>query len=152
MQPHPKKQLDRALTYRLHRLHKLTDLESQRTYPAQTGLSISDGRCLGAIGSFGPLSINDLAKYSNLNKGQASRAAQALVDQGLVVKADDLKDGRGVSLSLTDTGMKTWHKVMNMIAKRNHEIFGCLSEKEALQFSKLLDRLIEHAESASEET
>lgn len=145
-----KKQLDRALTYRLHRLHKLTDLESQRTYPAQTGLSISDGRCLGAIGTFGPLSVNDLAKYSNLNKGQASRAAQALVEQGLVVKADVAEDGRGVSLSLTATGQKTWHKVMDMIAKRNHEIFGCLSEKEEQLFSKLLDRLIEHAESSSE--
>ena len=145
-------QLNRALTYRLHRLHKLTDLESQRAYPAETGLSISDGRCLGAVGSFGPLSINDLAKYSNLNKGQASRAAQALADQGLVVKADVLEDGRGVSISLTPEGFKTWQKVMDMIAKRNHEIFGCLTEKEEQQFSGLLDRLIEHAESASENT
>jgi DNA-binding MarR family transcriptional regulator len=138
--------LNRALTYRLHRLHKLTDLESQREYPAATGLTISDGRCLGAIGAFGPLSIKDLAQMANLNKGQASRAAQSLVDQGLVSKQAVIQDGRGVSLSLTRQGEHTWQKTMGMIARRNHEIFGCLSQQEAQQFSMLLDRLIEQAE------
>ncbi len=139
-------QLNRALTYRLHRLHKLTDLESQREYPTATGLTISDGRCLGAIGAFGPLSIKDLAQMANLNKGQASRAAQSLVDQGLVSKQGVAEDGRGVSLSLTRQGKNTWQKTMDMIARRNHEIFGCLSPQEEQQFSTLLDRLIEQAE------
>ncbi len=139
-------QLDRALTYRLHRLHKLTDLESQREYPTATGLTISDGRCLGAIGAFGPMSIKDLAQMANLNKGQASRAAQSLVEQGLVSKQGVAEDGRGVSLSLTGQGQRTWQKTMDMIAKRNHEIFGCLSQLEEQQFSLLLDRLLEHAE------
>lgn len=138
--------LNRALTYRLHRLHKLTDLESQREYPQATGLSISDGRCLGAIGAFGPLSIKDLAQMANLNKGQASRAAQSLVDQGLVSKQGDEQDGRGVSLSLTRQGKQTWQKTMAMIARRNHEIFGCLSQEEEQQFGQILDRLIEQAE------
>ena len=77
-------QLDRTLTYRLHLLHKLADIESQRAYVAGAGLSMSDGRCLTAVGTFAPLSVNELAKKANLNKGQASRAAQSLVDQGLV--------------------------------------------------------------------
>jgi hypothetical protein len=32
------------LTWRLHRLHKLTNQESQRRYPQDTGLSMSNGR------------------------------------------------------------------------------------------------------------
>src|SRR5687768_8406836 len=78
--------LERTLTYRLHLLHKLTDIESQRAYVADARLSMSDARCLTAVGTFAPLSVNDLAQKANLNKGQASRAAQSLVDQGLVVK------------------------------------------------------------------
>jgi len=70
--------LDRTLTYRLHLLHKLTDQESQRAYVAEAGLSMSDGRCLTAVGTFAPLSVNDLAQKANLNKGQASRAADSL--------------------------------------------------------------------------
>ena len=74
--PSPPLRLERTLTYRLHQLHKLTDADSQSLYPEQTGLSMSDGRCLSTIGSFAPLSIQALAEKANLNKGQASRAAQ----------------------------------------------------------------------------
>lgn len=94
----------RTFTYRLHQLHKLSDVESHRAYLAETKLSMSAGRCLAAIGSFAPLSVNDLAAAANLTKGQASRAAQSLVEQKLVVKANSKTDGRGVVLTLTREG------------------------------------------------
>lgn len=137
--------LDRTLTYRLHRLHKLTDSDSQLAYPERTGLSMSNGRCLSTIGSFEPLSVKALAEKANLNKGQASRAAQALVDQGLVCKADHPGDGRGVVLTLTASGRKVFKNAMRMIAQRNEEIFGCLSDQEQASLSAILDRLIAHA-------
>lgn len=137
--------LDRTLTWRLHRLHKLTDLQSNRAYAEHTGMSISDGRCLAAIGSFAPLSVNDLAAHAHLTKGQASRAAQALVDAGLVSKTTSDADGRGVVLSLTAPGKAAWQGVMQLIAQRNAEIFGCLSSAEQQQLSALLDRLLAHS-------
>jgi len=137
--------LDRTLTWRLHRLHKLTDLQSNRAYAEHTGMSISDGRCLAAIGSFAPLSVNDLAAHAHLTKGQASRAAQALVDAGLVSKTTSDADGRGVVLSLTAPGKAAWQGVMQLIAQRNAEIFGCLSSAEQQQLSALFDRLLAHS-------
>ena len=137
--------LDRTLTYRLHQLHKLTDADSQSRYPEQTGLSMSDGRCLTTIGTFEPLSVMALAHKANLNKGQASRAAQALVDQGLVQKVDHPDDGRGVVLTLTPAGRKVFKRAMTMIGQRNEEIFGCLSDKEKATLSALMDRLIAHS-------
>ena len=137
--------LDRTLTYRLHLLHKLTDADSQDAYPEHTGLSLSDGRCLATIGHFEPLSVKDLAAQANLNKGQASRAAQALVDQGLVRKEDRPDDGRGVVLSLTPAGLKLFKRTMQLIAQRNDEIFGCLNAREQATLSALFDRLIAHA-------
>jgi DNA-binding MarR family transcriptional regulator len=141
----PRNGLDRTLTYRLHLLHKLTDAESQGAYPEHTGLTLSDGRCLATIGQFEPLSVKDLAAQSNLNKGQASRAAQALVEQGLVRKEDRPDDGRGVVLSLTPAGHKLFMRTMQLIAQRNDEIFGCLNAQEQTTLSTLLDRLIAHA-------
>lgn len=138
--------LDRTLTYRLHLLHKLSDQESQRAYVKDAGLSMSDGRCLTSIGTFEPLSVNDLARYANLNKGQASRAAQALVEQGLVRKQDNAQDGRGVTLTLTPAGRKAWARTMAMVHRRNQEIFGCLSAAEQRQLGMFLDRLIRHNE------
>jgi len=137
--------LDRTLTYRLHLLHKLTDADSQGAYPEHTGLSLSDGRCLATIGNFEPLSVKVLAAQANLNKGQASRAAQALVDQGLVCKEDRPGDGRGVVLSLTPAGRKLFKRTMQLIALRNNDIFGCLNAKEQATLSGLFDRLIAHA-------
>lgn len=137
--------LDRTLTYRLHQLHKLTDMDSQSVYPERTGLSMSDGRCLTTIGTFEPLSVKELADKANLNKGQASRAAQALVDQGLVLKADHPGDGRGVVLTLTSAGRGGFERAMDMIRQRNQDIFGCLSDKEQAILSGLFDRLIAHA-------
>jgi DNA-binding MarR family transcriptional regulator len=141
----PTLRLERTLTYRLHQLHKLTDADSQSLYPEQTGLSMSDGRCLSTIGSFAPLSIQALAEKANLNKGQASRAAQSLVDQGLVRKADHPDDGRGVVLTLTPAGRRVFHNAMRLIAQRNQAIFGCLSSQEQTTLSSLFDRLIAHA-------
>lgn len=143
--------LERTLTYRLHLLHKLTDIESQRAYVADAGLSMSDGRCLTAVGTFAPLSVNDLAQKANLNKGQASRAAQSLVDQGLIVKAASPTDGRGVVLTLTPKGKKAWQRTMQVVGQRNQDIFGVLSAAERTQLSDLFDRLIEKARAGSDE-
>jgi len=137
--------LHRTLTHRLHTLHKLSDRVSQAAYVADAKMSMSEGRCLAAVGAFEPMSINDLAQGANLNKGQASRAAQALVDAGLVRKDADSQDGRGVVLSLTSKGRTRWERVMRLIERRNQEIFGCLSPYEQKRFGDALDRLIAQA-------
>ena len=137
--------LDRTFTHRLHTLSKLTDRVSQTAYLAGTGLPLGEGRCLSAVGAFAPLSVGDLAARANLNKGQASRAAQSLVDQGLVVKTASAADARGVELTLTRKGRAVWQRVMAVIDRRNEEIFGCLAPAEQQQLSDMLDRLVAHA-------
>ena len=137
--------LHRTLTHRLHTLHKLSDRVSQAAYLADAQMSMSEGRCLAAIGAFEPLSINELAQHANLDKGQASRAAQALVDAGLARKAAHSEDGRGVQLSLTARGRTRWQRVMALIERRNDEIFGCLDAAERQRFGDALDRLIAQA-------
>jgi len=142
--------LDRSFTHRLHTLQKLTDRVTQTAYEQEAGIALSEGRCLSAVGDFGPLSVNDLAGYANLNKGQASRAAQVLVDRGLVSKSAHETDGRGVVLALTAQGEVLWHRLRDVIARRNAQIVGCLSAQEVRQLDSLLDRLVAHAQSGRE--
>ena len=136
--------LERSFTYRLHLLHKLTDQESQTRYRDGAGLSLSDSRCLTVIGSFAPLSVGDLADKANLNKSQASRAAQALVEQGLVSKEGREDDARGVVLALTPAGRRACARALALVQLRNAEILGCLDAAEQAQLSALLDRVIAH--------
>lgn len=138
-------QLDRSVTHRLHTLAKLTDRLTQQAYLADAGMPLGEGRCLSAVASFGPLSVNDLAGLANLNKGQASRAAQTLVARGLVHKAAAPTDGRGVVLSLTLAGAQVWAQLQPVIARRNDEIAACLSADERAQLDQLLDKLVAHA-------
>lgn len=141
--------LDGTVTYRLHTLAKLTDRVSKGAYVADAGIGHAEGRCLAAIGTFTPLSVNDLALRANLNKGQASRAAQSLVEQGLVRKQPSPTDGRGVVLTLTAKGERVWSRVMAVIERRNREVVGCLDENERQQLDSLLDRLIVAARAAA---
>lgn len=138
--------LNRSFTYRFHQLSKLSDPVSHQAYLDEAGLSLSDGRCLTTIGTFEPLSVKDLARLSNLNKSQASRAAQALVDQGLVIKQGSEADGRGVVLMLSPEGRQRWQAAHQLVVRRNREIFGCLNARELAQLGKLLDRLVAHNE------
>ena len=108
-------------------------------------MSLSEGRCLSAVGAFTPLSVNDLAHRANLNKGQASRAAQSLVTQGLVNKEASTTDGRGVVLTLTRKGAVVWRRVVAVVERRNAEIVACLSTEECAQLDSLLNRLVAHA-------
>ena len=145
--------LEQFLTYRLHLVNKLTDKHSSDAYATELGLAVGEARCLAAIGnalindesSKKSLSINELATGSNLNKAQASRAAQALVARGLAVKASNEADGRGVAVSLTDAGMALWQQVMQLIAKRNESIFSCLTMAEKVQLGHMLDKIAQNA-------
>ena len=135
--------LERFLTYRLHVINKITDRDTNRAYLEDCGIPLGEARCLAAIGRYAPLSVNDLALAANLNKGQASRSAQALVERGLIEKKESAADGRGV-LSLTPAGDVHYRRIIDLIARRNQEIFGCLSADEQRQLGDMLDRLIAH--------
>jgi DNA-binding MarR family transcriptional regulator len=137
-------QLNLFLTYRLHLLNKLSDKISHEAYLREARLPLGEARCLAALGSFEPLSVNALAQHANLDKGQASRAAQSLVGQGLVEKTPSTRDARGVVLCLTRKGKLRWRKVMAIIARRNDEIFGCLPDAERSQLNQMFERLIAH--------
>jgi len=137
--------LERFLSYRLHLLKRLTDRHSSDAYASTLGLSVAQARCLAAIGNFAPLSLTATAGRANLTKSQASRAVQLLQERGLAVKSDSESDGRGLVLTLTTTGKALWRRAMKLIARRNEEIFGCLSLPEQRRLGEMLDRLIENA-------
>ena len=139
--------LERFLTYRLHVVNKLSDRDTHRAYLERLELPLSEARCLAAIGRFEPLSVKDLARAANLDKGQASRSAQSLVERGLADKTVSDTDARGVWLTLTPPGADMYDRVIRLIETRNQEIFGCLSAAEREQLGSLLDRVGRHLQS-----
>lgn len=136
--------LERTLSFRLLMLHKLSERDSGGEFLQALGLTPSDARALATLGAFEPLSVMALAEACSLNKGQASRAAQALVAQGLADKRDSDADGRGVVLTLTPAGRALHARTLALVNARSRRLFGCLSPAEQQLLGDLLDRLIAH--------
>jgi len=134
--------LEAFLTYRFHVINKLTDRDTSRAYQEETGMPLGEARCLAAIGRFEPLSVNEVARAANLDKGHASRSVQALVQRGLVRKRASDVDGRSLVLDTTREGRRKYEDVIALIERRNQEIFGCLDAKEQAQLVAMLDRII----------
>ena len=93
--------LEQFLTYRLHVLNKLAERGISERYQARLGVTLPEARVIASVGSFGPFSIMELARHANLDKSQASRAAEAMIRQGLVQRRPSAEDGRVVLVSLT---------------------------------------------------
>lgn len=67
-------------------------------------LSIAELAALHLIDKHGTLRVGDIAKLLDIAVVAASRAVSTLVDQGLVVRAEDPDDRRSRTLTLSDAG------------------------------------------------
>lgn len=134
--------LDQFLTYRLHVLNKLSERGISERYQARLDVTLPEARIIAAVGSFGPFSVMDLARHANLDKSQASRAAEALIRRGLLARDSDPADGRVVLLSLTREGRALYRRVMPIARQWNMDLFDCLDNAERIALSKMLDKVI----------
>ncbi|TDN70192.1 MarR family transcriptional regulator [Paraburkholderia sp. BL10I2N1] len=135
--------LEQFLTYRLHVLNKLAERGISERYQDKLDVTLPEARVIASVGSFGPFSIMDLARHANLDKSQASRAAEALIRQGLVQRQASVEDGRVVLVSLTAEGRALYKKVMPIARKWNVDLFDCLDDKEKVMLGEALDKVIE---------
>jgi DNA-binding MarR family transcriptional regulator len=138
--------LDRYFTYRLNTLSRINDIASQELYLSEGGLSLPESRCLAAVGSFPELTVNQLSFEANLDKGQASRAAQSLCDRGLLTKTHSTEDRRSVRLALTPEGRVLWKKVMALIDQRNRDLLDCLGAEQQRELLQMFDVMLAHAQ------
>ncbi|CAH2773787.1 MAG: Transcriptional regulator, MarR family [uncultured Paraburkholderia sp.] len=130
------------LLYRLHVLNKLAERGISERYQDKLGVTLPEARVIASVGSFGPFSIMELARHANLDKSQASRAAEGLIRQGLVKREASAEDGRVVLVSLTAEGRALYRKVLPIARKWNGDLFDCLDEREKRALGEALDKVI----------
>jgi DNA-binding MarR family transcriptional regulator len=69
-------------------------------------LTISQAKALFMLANHGPLAVSELAGRLGLGNPAASILVQALVEQGMVERTEDLKDRRRMLVYLTSQGIK----------------------------------------------
>ena len=134
--------IEALFTYRLHVLKKQTDRTMSDAFESTLSLSLTEARLLLSVGAFGPLSVSDLGRVSNLDRSQASRATDVLERKGLLVKTSNEADARGVLVALTAQGRGTYRRAATLSKATNEAILATLSEHEREVLAAVLAKLV----------
>ncbi len=130
------------LSYRLHVVANLLSRGAELRYRREFGVSLWEWRSIALLGGAkAAQSLNELARAAGIDKSQMSRVVSGLAARGLVLRAIDASDGRGVRLTLTRSGGKLYAGLIHAAAERNDAFLGCLSAKERAAFDQALAKL-----------
>jgi DNA-binding MarR family transcriptional regulator len=133
------------LSYQLHQVANLLSRGAAMRYKREFGVSLWEWRTIALLGAHSPLSLNELARAAALDKSQMSRVVSGLIERGLVSRAADARDGRGIQLALTKVGAGIHHALMRAAAARNQAFLGCLSKPERACLKRALAKIADEA-------
>lgn len=133
--------LKQFLTYRLARTHARLNAQAQHLLDRVAGLTLTQWRILGLIGTAGSTTSSELSRENGLDKGLLSRRLKSMADQGLVVAKSDDQDRRVQHLSLTEKGQEVFEHTLPHAQARQKQLMRAFSEEEIVVFFDFLDRL-----------
>lgn len=119
-------------------LRRATNLFTRR----QTGLPPAGGRIMILLGEAQPMSLNDLAERSALDRGQLSRGLSELVEANLVRRQ---RHGRSVMHSLTEEGEERYAELLLGAEDRNDQLLEGLTDGQRQEFLRILEMMVERA-------
>lgn len=118
---------DSALLREVARLH----LQLQRACVASCG-DTGSTQCfiLGEVYRSGPITLADLGRQLALDKSWVSRAVEALVQEGLLVKGSNPGDLRTVVISLSKVGKKRYEELDRSLNAQVEQVMSHIPEKQ----------------------
>ena len=115
-----------------------------RTLELPQGMTPERMSALSVIDKRGPISVTALAEKEMVRPATMSRMVTALVDEGLVKRTDDKNDGRGVLVSTTPKGRRTFQRAQEQRLQHFAEVLDSLSDEQLTAMRSLtaaLERL-----------
>jgi DNA-binding MarR family transcriptional regulator len=134
------------LTYRIRLLHKLSERGANEQFQTRLGITAPEARLIEAVGTGGPLSVADLARQTNLDKSQASRAVDELTHRGFMWRDTSDQDRRLVLVSLTAQGHALNRKAILLARNWDNHLWAALGEKERELLNRAIDKVIKAAQ------
>jgi DNA-binding MarR family transcriptional regulator len=130
------------LSYRLHVVANLLSRGAELRYRREFGVSLWEWRTLALLGAVSEaLSLSHLAHAAGVHKSQMSRVVSGLARRGLVRRAADPADARGVRIALSRPGRRAYDGLIKAAAERDAAFRGCLSASEKRVFDQALAKL-----------
>lgn len=132
------------LSYRLSRLARVLDRNTEVVLAKDYDLSLTESRVLGYLAVSSPTTVRELADEMCLDKGQVSRAANALVKSGYAERRGDMADRRSAMFYISDAGNEHYRTHMTRARRGQGKLMAQLSAEELAVVNGAIDRLLEH--------
>ena len=116
-----------------------------RLYQTQFGLTTMEWRALAVVGRFAPMSANQVAQRTAMDKVQVSRALQSLVDGGMIKRTVDQEDRRRSVLRLSPKGRGLVKRITPLAMGVEEELLSALSAKQFRELDAILSTLMDRA-------
>lgn len=133
--------LDEYLPYRLSVAANQVSRLVARAYEDRFGITIPQWRILANLAEHGPLTPLQVGKYTVMDKVTVSRAAQGLVQRGLLYRRENGSDGRSHILALAPDGEALYAHVAPLAMQFERTLLDQWSETEVAQLHEQLKRL-----------
>ena len=111
--------------------------------PKEYGLTKSQFLALLALASNGTLHMSQIARYLSITKVQITRVVTTLVDEGYVVRTQELSDRKKIYIQLTHKGIaiiEKWHA--DLAIQMHAHLSGNLTENEQAELKDAAYTLI----------
>lgn len=138
--------LERFAPYRLSRLSNRVSSIIATAYRDKFALTVTEWRIMAVLGEFPDLSGEEVSNKTQIEKSILSRAIQKLLKRHLITRSIDQADRRRQMLQLSALGEEIYDQIVPISLAYEQELMSCFNQTEQKQFSELLDRLSEHAE------
>lgn len=133
--------LERFLPYRLSVLSNTLSSAIARTYQSRFGISITEWRVLAVLGRHPGLSASEVAERTAMDKVAVSRAVNALLESGRLLRDTHENDRRRSILDLSEAGRLIYEQVAPAALDFEQALLADFSAGERDQLFALLDRL-----------
>jgi DNA-binding MarR family transcriptional regulator len=135
--------LDAFLPYRLSVLTNRVSNAIARHYAKRFDLSPPEWRVMAVLGQSPGLSAREVARRTEMDKVQVSRAVASLVSRRRVQKRQDRVDGRVMRLALTAGGRAIYDKIVPHALALEERFLAALAPAERVALDRLLTKLSE---------
>jgi DNA-binding MarR family transcriptional regulator len=133
--------LDDFLPYRLSLASNAVSDAVATAYRTLFGLRIPEWRLVTVLAEGGAMSQQALCGRTRMDKVTVSRAAIALADRGLIMRASNPVDQRSHLLTLTDAGAALYEQVAPKALELERRMFDVFSPAERDQLLAMLKRV-----------
>ena len=133
--------LQHFITYRLTRLHAKLNAQASRILSEHAGITLTQWRVIALTGAKGEITLTDIHKATEMDKGQLSRTIKVMLEEELITARPSLDDQRQQILALSPKGTEIYRTMLPKMRIRQEMLMESLSSEERRVIFSAIDKL-----------